>query len=146
MEEEKKEKKFDDDSFTDDFVIIGLLGSIIVQMLIDVYKGSKLQKERAMAFFRSEEYKDVIVEDFRTFNVKFATMFPGCDGSFHAIADILERDGGPELLYKACRAVPLVEGGVQGKALYVRKGNKLVPLPAFGAKGLTGRKVIQLAL
>jgi len=123
--------------------MIGLLGAIVTQAIVDAYKGNKRQREEALKFFRSEEYHKTIVSGFRNFRVKFEDFFQGCDGSFATIAAIVER-GGAERLYRACRAVPIVEEGIQKKSLFYLKGHKLAPAPTHGVKGMLG-KPIQIA-
>lgn len=138
-------KKFNDDDFSDQFTMIGLLGAIMTQAIVDAYKGNKKQREEALLFFRSKEYLETVVGGFRDFRVKFSEFFEGCDGSFVTVADIIQQ-GGAERLYRACRAVPLVEGGIQKKHLFILKDKKLAPAPAHGVKGMATSKPLQIAI
>ncbi len=140
----KRNKKFNDDDFSDEFTMIGLVGAVMTQAIVDAYKGSKKQREEALLFFRSEEYLETVVEGFRDFRVKFSEFFQGCDGSFATVADIIQQ-GGAERLYRSCRAIPIVEGGIQKKHLFVLKNKKLAPVPSHGVKGML-TKPIQIAI
>lgn len=133
------------DNYTDGFTLVGLCGAILAQIIVDVYKGSKRQREDGLRFLNSEEYREVVVENFRNYKVRFSQFFKDVDGSFDNILAILDREGGAEQLYKSCSAIPLIEGGIQQKALYILKKGKLKPAPAHSAKGLAGRP-LQLAI
>jgi hypothetical protein len=134
-----------DDDFTDEYTLVGLCGAILAQIIVDVYKGSKKQREDALKFLKSKEYKEVIIENFRNYKVRFSQFFKEVDGSFDSIVAILDKVGGAEQLYKSCSAIPLIEGGIQDKSLYVLKKGKLKPAPAHGVKGMAGRP-LQLAI
>jgi len=134
-----------DDDFTDEFTLVGLCGAILAQIIVDVYKGSKKQREDALRFLKSEEYREVVVQNFRNYNVRFSQFFKEVDGSFDNIVAILDKEGGAEQLYKSCSAIPLIEGGIQDKSLYVLTKGKLKPAPAHGVKGMAGRP-LQLAI
>jgi hypothetical protein len=133
------------DDFADEYTLVGLCGAILAQIIVDVYKGSKKQREDALTFLRSEEYREVVVQNFRKYKVRFSQFFKEVEGSFDNIAAILDKKGGAEQLYKACSAIPLIEGGIQQKALYVLKKGKLKPVPTHGVKGMAGRP-LQLAI
>ena len=134
-----------DNNFTDEYSLVGLCGAILAQIIMDVYKGSKKQREAALRFLKSEEYRDVIVENFRSYKVRFSQFFKDVDGSFDDIFAILDREGGAEQLYKSCSAIPLIEEGIEQKSFYVLKKGKLKPAPAHGVKGIAGRP-LQLAI
>ena len=133
------------DDFADEYTLVGLCGAILAQIIVDVYKGSKKQQEDALTFLKSEEYREVVVQNFRKFKVRFSQFFKEIDGSFDNIAAILDKEGGAEQLYKSCSAIPLIEGGIQQKALYVLKKGKLKPVPTHGVKGMAGGP-LQLAI
>ncbi len=134
-----------DDDFTDEYTLVALCGAILAQIIVDVYKGSKKQREEALKFLKSEEYREVIVQNFRNYKVRFSQFFKEVDGSFDNIVAILDKEGGTEQLYKSCSAIPLIEGGIQDKSLYVLTKGKLKPAPVHGVKGMAGRP-LQLAI
>lgn len=129
---------FDDNKYTDEYTILGLYGAIMGQMIIDSYKGNRRQRESSVDFFKSKDFRDVVVEAFRSFNVKFSTVF-SMAGEFGKVGDILESPGGSELLYHSCSLIPLVEAGISTAALFVRKGKKkFAPVPKRGVKAIRG--------
>ena len=65
-----------DDDFTDEYTLVGLCGAILAQIIVDVYKGSKKQREDALKFLKSKEYKEVIIENFQELqSASFSSVF-----------------------------------------------------------------------
>lgn len=117
----------------DTYKLINLYVAIIVQAIIDSYKGKYKDKQEVVTFFESDDFKD-IVRQFRFIGLSFEKLF-GFSGSFSSIPTLLKSKGGSELLYKSCAAVPYLEGIEAKKTTFVVEKTRVVPMP-YKMKGV----------